>query len=155
MARALLVAVRNWTLYPPEHPTVGVSVERLAAAIRESALGVAFAIGVTPDTLMIEGAAADNAQSGIAEAAAMLHDRDIASLMFVGSVPLVTIRAFLRVLTLDPAERRRLGGPARIWAADGHESLTIEQIDYQRVLAREGGDAAEAAKRDDLWRSIV
>ncbi len=155
MARALLVAVRNWTLYPPEHPTVGVSVERLAAAIRDSSLGVVFAIGVTPDTLMIEGATADNAQSGIAEAAALLHDRDIASLMFVGSVPLDTIRALLRVLTLDPAERRRLGGPARIWAAEGHESLTIEQIDYQRVLAREGGEAAEPAKRDDLWRSIV
>ena len=63
MARALLVAVRNWTLYPPEHPTVGVSVERLAAAIRDSSLGVAFAIGVTPDTLMIEGAAADNGRA--------------------------------------------------------------------------------------------
>src|SRR6478672_9659953 len=66
MARALLAAARNWTLYPPEHPTVGVSVERLAAAIRDSSLGAAFTIGVTPDTLLIEGAAADNAQSGIA-----------------------------------------------------------------------------------------
>jgi HEAT repeat protein len=155
MARALLVAVRNWTLYPPEHPTVGVSVERLAGAIRDSSLGVAFAIGVTPDTLMIEGAAADSAHSGIAEAAAMLHDRDIASLTFVGSVPVETIHAFLRVLTLDAAERRRLGGPARIWAAEGHDSLTIEQIDYQRVLAREEGEVGEPAKRDDLWRSIV
>jgi hypothetical protein len=155
MARALLVAVRNWTLYPREHPTVGVSVDRLAAAIRDSSLGVAFAIGVTPDTLMIEGAAADNAQSGIAEAAAMLHDRDIASLMFIGSVPVETIHALLRVLTLDPAERRSLGGPARIWAAEGHQSLTIEQIDYQRVLTREEGETPEPARRDDLWRSIV
>jgi hypothetical protein len=155
MARALLVAVRNWTLYPREHPTVASSVDRLAAAIRGSSLGVAFAIGVTPDTLMIEGAAADNAQSGIAEAAAMLHDRDIAGLMFVGTVPVETLHAFLGVLTLDPAERRSLGGPARIWAAEGHPSLTIEQIDYQRVLTREEGETAEPARRDDLWRSIV
>lgn len=114
MARALLVAVRSWTLYPPEHPTVGASVERFAAAIRDSSLGVAVAIGVTPDTLMVEGAAADGGQSGIAEAAGMLHDCDIASLMFVGSVPTETLHALLRLLTLDPAERRRLGGPARI-----------------------------------------
>ncbi len=155
MARALLAAVRNWTLYPPEHPTVRASVERFTAAIRESELGAAFAIGVTPDTLMIEGAAADNSQTGIAEAAAMLHDRDIVSIMFVGAVPPETIHAFLRVLTLEPAERRARGGPARIWADQGHPSLTIEQIDYSKVLAREEGQVAEPARRDDLWRSIV
>ena len=53
VARALLVAVRNWTIYPPEHPTVRASVDRFAAAIRDSTLGAAFAIGVTPDTLVV------------------------------------------------------------------------------------------------------
>ena len=33
LARALLGAVRNWTLYPPEHPSVATAVERLADAI--------------------------------------------------------------------------------------------------------------------------
>jgi hypothetical protein len=156
MARALLAAVRNWTLYPPEHPTVSASIDRFAAAIRESTLGASIAIGVTPETLMIEGAAADSGQTGIAEAAAMLHDRDIITITFTDSVPLQTIHAFLRVLTLDPAQRRLRGGPARIWADEGDSSLAIEQIDYAKVLARdEGGEAAEPAKRDDLWRSIV
>ena len=155
MARALLAAVRNWTLYPPEHPTVRASVDRFGAAIRESSLGAAFAIGVTPDTLLIEGTSADASQAGIAEAAAMLHDRDILTLTFIGAIPPETIQAFLGVLTLDPAERRAQGGPARIWARQGHESLGIEQIDYEKVLAREEGQVAEPAKRDDLWRSIV
>ena len=155
MARALLGAVRNWTLYPPEHPTVRASVDRLASAIQESTLGAAFALGVTPDTLMIEGTSADAKQAGIAEAAAMLHDRDILTVTFAGIVPPEAIHTFLRVLTLDPAERRQRGGPARIWAAEGHPSLTIEQIDYDKLLAREEGETAEPAKRDDLWRSIV
>src|SRR6185312_13392999 len=76
LARALLVAARNWTLYPPEHPTVAASVSRLCDAIRESSLGAIFSIGITPETLMIEGAAAD-ASGAIAEAAALLHDRDL------------------------------------------------------------------------------
>jgi hypothetical protein len=155
MARALLAAVRNWTIYPPEHPTVRASVDRFAAAIRGTTLGAGFAVGVTPETLMIEGAAADHSQPGIAEAAAMLHDRDIITITFSGHVPPDTIQAFLRVLALDPAERRRRGGPARIWADEGDSSLAIEQIDYQQVLAREEGDVAEPARRDDLWRSIV
>src|ERR1700712_289749 len=119
MARALLVAVRNWTLYPPEHPTVVAAVARFGDAIRESSLGAAFAIGVTPETLMIEGATADAGATGIAEAAALLHDPDTLAVTFVGSIPLSTIHAFLGLLALDPAERRRGGGPARVWARLG------------------------------------
>jgi HEAT repeat protein len=155
MARALLVAVRNWTLYPPEHPTVVASVERFGAAIRDSSLGAAFAMGVTPDTLMIEGAAADAGATGIAEAAALLHDRDILTVTFVGTLPPATIHAFLGLLTMDPVQRRAEGGPARVWAKRGDDAIAIEQVDYDKVLAREEGDVAEPAKRDDLWRSIV
>jgi HEAT repeat protein len=155
MARALLAGVRNSTLYPPEHPTVRASVDRLTTTIRDSVLGAGLAIGVTPDTLMIEGVAADTAQGGIAEAAAMLHDRDIITITFTPGVPAESIQALLRVLTLDPAERRRRGGPSRIWGDEGDSSIAIEQIDYERLLAREAGEAAEPAKRDDLWRSIV
>ena len=155
LARALLAATRNWTLYPPEHPTVQASVSRLSDAIQQSTLGAIFSVGITPDTLLIEGAAADAAQSGIAEAAALLHDRDLLQLTFIGDVPPDAVHAFLRVLTLDAAERRRRGGPATIWGVDGHPSLQLEQIDYQKVLAREEGDVPEPAKRDDLWRSIV
>src|SRR3954469_13258506 len=155
LARALLVAVRNWTLYPPEHPTVGASVTRLAGTIHDTSLGAIFAVGVTPDTLMIEGTMADGGQSGIAEAAALLHDRDIVALTFIGEVPIEALQAFLRVLTLEPAERRQRGGPAAIWASIGHRSIAIEQIDYSKVLAREDGELAEPARRDDLWRSIV
>ena len=155
VARALLAAARNWTLYPPEHPTVAQSVTRFAAAIRASSLGAAFAIGVTPETLMIEGTLADASQAGIAEAAALLHDRDILTISFLGEIPPEAIHTLLRVLTLDAAERRRRGGPRAIWAEEGHQSIAIEQVDYERMLAREEADVPEPAKRDDLWRSIV
>ncbi|HXI29266.1 MAG TPA: HEAT repeat domain-containing protein [Vicinamibacterales bacterium] len=155
LARALLVAARNWTLYPSEHPTVGASVARLGKAIHESSLGAAFAVGVTPDTLMIEGTLADTSQTGIAEAAALLHDCDILTLTFIGDVPEEALHALLRVITLDPSERRSRGGPAVIWSFEAYPSIAIEQIDYERVLAREEGVVAEPAKRDELWRSIV
>jgi len=155
LARALLVAARNWTLYPPEHPTVGLSVGRFTDAIRQSSMGAVFSLGITPDTLMVEGTPADPAQAGIAEAARLLHDCDLLRVTFVGDVPTDALHAFLRVVTLDPAERRRLGGPAQIWATRGHPALALEQIDYGKVLAREEGETAEPARRDDLWRSIV
>jgi len=155
LARALLTAARNWTLYPPEHPTVGASVSRLSDAIRQSTLGAIFSVGITPDTLLVESTPADSTQSSIAEAAALLHDRDLLRLTFIGDVPTEAILALLRLLSLDPAERRARGGPAVIWAAESQPSLVLEQIDYRKVLAREEGAVPEPAKRDDLWRSIV
>src|SRR5438874_1831596 len=155
VARALLVAARNWTLYPPEHPTVAQSVTRLAAAIRASSLGAAFAIGVTPETLMIEGTLADASQGGIAEAAALLHDRDILAISFLGEIPPDAIHALLRVLTLDAAERRRRGGARAIWGEEGHQSVAIEQVDYGKMLAREERDVPEPGRRDNLWRLLL
>ena len=155
LARALLVAARSWMLYPPEHPAVRSSVQRLAAAIAEASLGAVFSIGVTPETLMIEATAADASQAAIAEAAALLHDRDLLRLTFLGDVPVEALHTLLKVLSLDPAERRARGGPADIWAVEGHPSIAIQQIDYARVLLREEGDVAAPARRDDLWRSIV
>jgi hypothetical protein len=155
LARALLAAARNWTLYPPEHPTVAASVARLSDAIQQSTLGAIFSVGITPETLLVESAAADATQNAIAEAAALLHDRDILRITFVGEVPERALHSFLRLLALDADERRRRGGPAQIWAADGDPSLALEQIDYEKVLAREEGGVPEPARRDDLWRSIV
>src|SRR5207245_2878764 len=123
LARALLAAARNWSLYPPEHPAIGASVTRLANAIREAGPGAVFSIGITPETLMIAGVAADASHAPIAEAAALLHDRDLLGLTFVGDVPDDGIRALLRVLSLDADERRRRGGPVRIWETDGHPSI--------------------------------
>jgi hypothetical protein len=155
LARALLIATRNWSLYPPEHPTVAGSVTRLADAIRQSSLGSVFSLGITPDTLLVEGAPADATQTGIAEAAAMLHDRDLLRITFVGDPPEAALQAFLRVVTLDPAERRSRGGPARIWQTEGDPTIALEQIDYEKVLARTEGEIPEPARRDDLWRAIV
>jgi HEAT repeats len=155
LARAVLTATRNWTLYPPEHPAVAQSVSRLTDAVHQASSGAVFSMAVTPDTLLVEGAPADRGQTAIADAAALLHDCDILQLTFVGDVPVTALRTLLRILTLDAAERRSRGGPAQMWVAEGHPSVAIDQVDYKRVLDREQGDAPEPATRDDVWRSIV
>ena len=154
LARALLASVRAFGLYPPEHPAVAQAVVRLSDAIRQTSPGALITIGVTPQTLLIEGAPAEGSRS-IGEAAAFLHECDILQFSFIGTVPADAVSRFLKVLTLEAGERRRRGGPAKIWAADGHASIEIQQIDYEALLHREQGDAPEPAKRDDLWKSIV
>ncbi len=158
LAQALVGAARTWTLYPPEHPSVELSARRLSEAIARASAGAIISISVTPDTLLIEGAPADRTQLAVTEAARLLHDCDIVQITFVGEVPAEALQKLLRVLTLDGSERRSRGGPSGIWSQDGHPSIALEQIDYQKVLERErqeGAEVPEPAKRDDVWRSLV
>jgi hypothetical protein len=83
LARAIVAATQHWTLYPPGHPAVGQALSRLAVAIAQNSSGAVFSIGVTPTTLLIEDAPADHTHQAIAEAAALLHDRDILRLTFL------------------------------------------------------------------------
>jgi HEAT repeat protein len=155
LARALLGAARNWVLYPAEHPAVGQSMDRLADAVRLASQGGMISIGVTPETLLVEGAPANAGQPAIADAAALLHDRDFLQLTVIGDVPRDALRTLLEILSLEAEVRRARGGPAQIWAREGHPSLVIAQIDYRQVLEGEQGDTPEPARRDDVWRSIV
>jgi hypothetical protein len=152
LARALTSAARNWALYPPEHPAVRSSLEQLSQTIADSTSGVECSIGVTPDTLLINGEPLPPSQP-VAEAAQLLHDRDILRLDFAPGIVLAALQDLMELLSLDPAARRERGGPTAIWAHTGHPSISIEQIDYRRVL--EDHEGPTVGHRDDVWQSIV
>jgi HEAT repeat protein len=153
LARNLSAAVRNWALYPPEHPAVAASVERLTATLGEVTSDGPFAFGVTPDTLLVAGTPLPSEQP-VLDAARYLHDRDILQLSFAGPAPAPVVQTLLRLLTLDAAVVRASGGPAAVWAREGHPGVAIDQIDYEKLLEdREGG--VVAGRRDDVWRSLV
>jgi HEAT repeat protein len=152
LARSLVAAARNWTLYPPEHPATKASFERLSDAIQQATNDAVFSVGITPDTLLIEGRPVP-ASAPVTDAARLLHDRDLLQLTFSGNVPAEAVAKFLGLLSKDGAALREGGGPERLWSREGHQSITLEQIDYARVL--EDKDEERARPHDDVWTSIV
>ena len=85
----------------------------------------------------------------------MLHDRDLLRLTFLGDVPPErSTRCCACSRSIPPIDGPR-AVPREIWATSGHPSIAVEQIDYDKLLAREEGDVPEPARRDELWRSIV
>src|SRR5688572_13960561 len=86
LTRALSAAARNWSLYPPEHPAVDASLRRLSEALAVSMNGVAFTFAVTPQTLLVASVPLPE-EPPVAEAARLLHDRDILQITFLGDVP--------------------------------------------------------------------
>src|SRR5262245_51344046 len=155
VARSLMAAARSWALYPPDHPAVRGTLDRLRGAIADACGGQLFAFGVTPDALLVSGVPARGKDAAvIAEAAQWLHNRDIIQMTFSSGIAVPALQALLGLLSEDSRIIRQRGGPARVWAEEGDASLLIEQIDLSQVL--EDRDVTNPVRRkDDLWRSIV
>ena len=152
LARTLVAASRNWTLYPPDHPAVRASFDRLSEAIQNATNDAVFSVGITPDNLMIESFPVP-ANPQVVEAAKLLHDRDLLRLTFSGTVPAEAVSKLLHLLALDRAELRQRGGPEGVWRESGDSSITLEQIDYIHVL--EDKEEHVHRRHDDVWKSIV
>jgi HEAT repeat protein len=153
LARALSAAARNWAMYPPDHPAVETSVRRLGDVVRTSTAGAAFTFGVTPRTLLVAGVPLAEDQP-VTETARLLHDRDVLQITFLGDVPHEALQSVLKLLSTPADDLRAAGGPAPAWAATGHSSIALEQIDYEKIL-EDRDVAAPLDKRDDVWRSLV
>jgi hypothetical protein len=142
LARAITIALRSWGLYPPEHPAVGLAVDRFVIATTEATSTGLLQLSVTPHALMIDGLILESTDLSVAECATLLHDRDILHLTLVSAPSERSIRSLLTVLSLDRETRRARGGPAAIWAAEAELAILIEQIDYQQILERAFGEGA-------------
>jgi HEAT repeat protein len=153
LARAITVGLRSWGFYPPEHPAVGLAVDKLLAVSAEATSGGLLQLAVTPQALLVDGLAIEGSDLSVSECAALLHDRDILQITLVSAPEDAVIRSLLAMLTLDRETRRAQGGPAVIWAANPQTSILIEQIDYQEILEREFDEGA--ARRDATWKAIV
>ena len=145
--------MRSWGFYPPEHPAVGLAVDRMIAACTEATAGGMLQLAVTPHALLIDGMPLDSTDLSVVECAELLHDRDVLQFTVVAPPPDPVVRSLLNVLSLDRDTRRARGGPAVIWGAEEQSAFIVEQIDYQELLEREvdGGPA----RRDVTWKSIV
>jgi hypothetical protein len=155
LARTLVAAARNWALYPPDHPAVRGSLERVRQAVAQAGDGRPFSFGVTPDTLLIAGVPLTGRDAvAVGEAALWLHDRDVVELTFTADVTVASLQRLLGVLSEDSRVTRGRGGPANVWAAHGDPSILVEQIDFTHLL-EDREVATPARRKDDLWRAIV
>ena len=94
LARTLVATARSWAPYPPEHPAVRGSLDRLRVAIREANGGHVFSFGVTPDTLIVARIPVEGREAAtIGEAARWLHDRDVLEIAFPGDVSVLVYDA--------------------------------------------------------------
>ena len=172
-ARVLVAAARTWQMYSPEHPASSAVLVRLKKAVDALLPYPGLSIGVTPKTFMVNGEALP-ADARLSEAADLLHEHDVLRLRFLAPTTNAVLSDFLRILMQDAEEVRTRGGPARLWKELGHQSLEIDQIDFEglmadrktatrnaaqsSVLGDKAGSAvapADPTARDGIWAAIV
>ena len=153
VARAIVAAARSRALYPGDHPAVAASLARLQAALADASHAAPLALGVTPEALVIDGGGTLD-QGPAAEAAALLHARDVLRLVFAPQLPPDVVRAFVDLIAGEPAAIRERGGPSAAWQATGLGGIDITQVDYARVL-EDRETPPSPSRRDDLWERIV
>src|SRR4030095_5224373 len=152
LARSLVAAARSWALYPPDHPAVDGTLERLRTSIGDARGGQIFALRVTPDTLLVAGVAPGGKDKAVvAEAARYLHERDVLRMTFSGDIAVPALQKLLALLSEDSRLVRQRGGPAKVWADEGDTSLAIEQIDFSQVL-QDREVVHPVRRKDDLSR---
>lgn len=154
IARALVSAARNATLYPPEHPAVAASLARIAPAFQTAAQEGVSNVGVTPDTLLVDDVGPENPDAFVREAAALLHDHGILQFGFDNHATREALSALVRLLCTDPMALWEEGGPAVEWQRQGHGTIRLVQVDYALVM-KDRPPAKKGGRGDDLWRSIV
>ena len=79
-ARACKAAARAVSLYPPAHPAVGASLDRLVESTARAVQSGPLTIAVLPDTLLVGDRAPERPDAAVMELAVLLHDHLIGEL---------------------------------------------------------------------------
>ena len=154
-ARSCKAAARAVSLYPGQHPAIGLSLDRLIETAGHMTAGGPVTLDVRPATLLIGGARLPKPDTAVAELADLLHRHLIGALTVNAGVDAGSWRTLLLLLARTPDEVRNDGGIAHLWATAGGPSLEIREIDYAEVLREKRGSEAQwQTHRRDLGGQV-
>ena len=148
-ARAFKAAARAVVLYPDAHPAIAATLGRIVQSTSAGVLRAPLRIGVTADSLSLEGRSLSRPEPAVSELAALLHAHLIGELTVHPGGTLDSWRSFLRLIGRSPEEVRAEGGIGRLWATTAGGHVELREIDYAEVL-REREEGLEAS-----WKEVI
>ncbi len=148
-ARACKAAARAVSLYPPAHPAVGASLDRLVESTARAVQSGPLTIAVLPDTLLVGDRAPERPDAAVMELAVLLHDHLIGELELLSPANGAAWQSFLTLLGRPSMEVQAEGGIARLWSGGGGEHVRVREVDYAEVLRERGAGLAAC------WDTII
>jgi hypothetical protein len=157
----LNLARTNSGLYPPDHPLIAGSLDRVYAALLELGGGSPLTIVDTEDALIVGGATLDARNSAFRDFAAALSVRSIFSITFMPGFTRDDLLLLHRILNQPAAELWKSGGAHEATGRLGLERIVLREVDYSRFRLTDeeevpsGAPAEEKDRRDRVWRDFV
>ncbi len=154
----LSVTLQKRSMYPPGHPYLQTSTERLMRRVEILLAAHPIAVfGIARDQIVIEGAATDARNTIYRDLAERLHRHRLATLRLSRGI---TTPELDRLVTLLCGEPVRSGRGALVTEMASLEHVQVQPIEYDRIVLEEGDaglDTGGAAPRrsDDLWMDLA
>ena len=159
VAVELHIARRTWTSYPPGHPLITASIQKLMASIRVLCADGTVSIGITRDGLLLGESVIEKGNVVCKQVAAALFERGIGVLILHQTPAIEELESLLGLLSLKREEILARGGILQLWQTAGISSLEIRAILYDRFSVSEVSSLAEVAhdpvSQESLWSRFV
>jgi hypothetical protein len=127
----LNIARRNYNSYPPGHPLIDSSLQKVISvyaglfASRDEII-----IGVTRDALMVEGVSLEKSNLVYRDFAGILFEHCIGALVLHPGLTIHELKNFTGILNTKREEIVKQGGIEAIWETAGISAISIKSIRY-------------------------
>lgn len=124
-----LVAAKNMTLYPPEHPMVQKPITRAFEALSELLrLQGILTLGIVEEVLVFEGIPFYGSNQAIKEMQARFQERDVHALELHDGLTFQEFSEFVKLLIEDPVSLKNRGTLPSVFAARAIEHIRSKDV---------------------------
>jgi len=150
--RSLSTALKNSTLYSPQHPVFNFSLKNLKESLNEwFAEEDSLDLGISHDNLLLKSLYVKESEDLYKEVAEHLHSKGIIAISFMKGIELKELVEFFTFMKNDAQTIRQKGGILKNLPPAPH--LAIKEIDYSDLLgsAKERVTAEEKEIQESLY----
>ncbi len=162
VAGELNVARRNWSAYPPNHPVVEISLQKLLTSLHKLLQQQSpVQIGITRDGLLLGEEFVEKGNIVCRSIAAAFFERGIGTVLIRHEPQPEELKALLHLMTLKREDILVEGGIAKLWNASVITFLEVRGIRYDRFSGTEEASIGansqdrDTADVDSLWERFV
>ncbi|MBM3252764.1 MAG: HEAT repeat domain-containing protein [Candidatus Omnitrophica bacterium] len=153
---AMDIVLKNCQIYNPSHSIVQGFLERFEIELnRLLDLKGEVSLGISPESLMLEGKYFERDTKVFQDIAKFFHTRAVSSVSFLKGISLSEIRIFFESIIDSRDEILKKGGLFKILASRQVTHIHLTELDYSSVIEREATEAIPDKDEEKFWNVFI
>lgn len=154
----LNIARRNLAAYPPQHPMVASSEQKVISLLQKLfSIDNEFSLGFTRETIIVANTPLDKQNPIYRDLARLFSGQGISIVTFSAGLTQDELHLFNQILSWKREQLRSAGGIASVVKEAGITHLIVQETSYDGFVATEDDlvTAEEGAERKGIWENFV